>query len=249
MTVLECGCQQKHKTPPLPLGRMMLDHLIDSLAHSPAREGVFNPWRDMDPDNDIGPEAPEIRRRQLLQYLSERAGKTVYLLAGEAIGYQGGHFSGIAMTSERILLGHLRDKGIYPEHVFSGLTPQRTSRPEIKPLGFSEPTATIVWGQIAALGADPKAFLIWNAFPWHPFKPAQGRLTNRTPGDDEMRAGAEILHEVIALMRPRHILAIGEKAKFSLDCLGVSAVKIRHPANGGATQFREQFMEYVTKNN
>jgi len=74
---------------------------------------VFNPWHHRDPQHDAAAGAPVIRREQLASYMAERQKATVILLA-EALGYQGGHFSGIAMTSERLLLGHLRHKGLRP---------------------------------------------------------------------------------------------------------------------------------------
>lgn len=75
---------------------------------------IFNPWRDVDIENDIGPNAPEIRINQLRHYLETRINSARYLLIGEAIGYQGGHFSGIAMASERILLGLIGSKDFMP---------------------------------------------------------------------------------------------------------------------------------------
>ena len=75
---------------------------------------VFNPWRDYDPKCDISSDAPVIRAANLTRYLQLRQ-KAHYLFIAEGLGYQGGHFSGMAMTSERILLGLHPD--IKPEAV------------------------------------------------------------------------------------------------------------------------------------
>ena len=86
---------------------MEINTFLDKLQsyHS---EQVFNPWRDFDTSCDIGPQAPVIRSANLRRYLELRA-DAHYLFIAEALGYQGGHFSGIAITSERILLGHHPD--------------------------------------------------------------------------------------------------------------------------------------------
>ena len=118
-------------------------------------------------------DAPTRRLENLARYFRERR-EADLLLLGEALGYQGGHFSGIAMTSERMLLGKSTIRGFRPEMVFHGLVPHRTSRPEARKNGFTEPTATIVWGMLLEAEVDPRAFLIWNAVPWHPFKPEKG---------------------------------------------------------------------------
>ncbi len=97
---------------------------------------VFNPWFDYDQKNDIDQMSPEKRLSHLMQYLSERKDAEFILLA-EALGYQGGHFSGIPMTSERILLGKLKHKFINPEHVFTGMEPHRTSLASVKKDGQS----------------------------------------------------------------------------------------------------------------
>src|SRR5690625_7773411 len=76
----------------------------DSLKRTP--RGLFNPWFHHDREHDKSPESPAIRKRQLEAYLTERSNRARFLFIAEALGYQGGHFTGMAMTSERILLGH-----------------------------------------------------------------------------------------------------------------------------------------------
>jgi hypothetical protein len=201
---------------------------------------VFNPWSEVDAKHDQTPWAPLIRRAQLLAYLRERIGLADCLLCAEAIGYQGGHFSGIPMTSERLLLGGLGQKKLRPEMVFRQPEPQRTSRPEVRPQGFTEPTATIVWGFLAEQGINPRRVVLWNAFPWHPYHPEKGLLSNRTPAAEELAAGHEKLLQLLALGSFKQIIAIGEKAAQQLEKLTISAVKVRHPANGGAGKFRRQ---------
>lgn len=202
---------------------------------------MFNPWWDIDPENDYFSNSAEIRRNQLKFYLEQRAEKTKYLLVGEAAGYQGAHFSGIAMTSERILLGYMKDKNILAEHVFTGLQPSRTSCPEIRPKGFSEPTATVVWSHIAERKIDPYSVAIFNALPWHPFNPQKGLLSNRTPSAQELEQGKKYLEKIIEILNPQNIIAVGQKASDQLSAMKISHEKVRHPANGGASKFKQQF--------
>jgi len=221
-----------------------IEKFIETLRQAPSG-AVFNPWWQSDPENDDYTNAPEIRRHQLEWYLSERLERKPYMLLGEALGYQGGHFTGIAMTSERLLLGHLRRRGLKPEQVFIGLDPTRTSRESVRKDGFSEPTATIVWSHLLELGIDPFDFVIWNAFPWHPFNPKKGMLSNRTPTPAEVKSGLNILNNFIEIMGPRRIVAVGEKASILLTEAGLDHAKVRHPANGGAGKFRDQFAALI----
>ena len=86
---------------------------------------VFNPWKDYDERYDIHKRSSLIRRRQLSAYLQERIGKAKMLIIAEAVGYQGGRFTGIAMTCERMLLGF--HPTVSPSMVFSVVEPARTS--------------------------------------------------------------------------------------------------------------------------
>ena len=49
-----------------------LSRLLNTLANSPDFAHFFNPWAEMDHRNDIGPAAPEIRKKQLAHYLQTR---------------------------------------------------------------------------------------------------------------------------------------------------------------------------------
>ena len=208
---------------------------------------VFNPWSDIDPVNDQGPVSPRIRTKQLEHFLSARLKSARFCLLGEALSYQGGHFSGIAMMSERILLGHSLEKGISPQAVLPNLKPQRTSKAEIMPLGFAEPTASMVWSLIMESGHSPDQFVTWNSFAWHPYDLKKGMLSNRRPSMKEAEAGLDILKNFLALFPGVKLIAVGQFAGICLGRLGVRAESVRHPAYGGAPEFRAQ-MKKILKN-
>ncbi len=206
---------------------------------------VFNPWWESDPEHDLDGNSPLVRREQLAQYLLERR-KAKVLLVGEGLSYRGGHFTGIAMTSERILLGRMRHRGITPEHVFSGIGPRRSSNPAVKENGFSENTATIVWEFLTGTGYDTRDFLFWNAFPWHPYDKTKGMLSNRPPSPLELEFGRPVLETLLQAFRLERIFAVGNHAKTQLDLMGISSIKVRHPAYGGASEFKKQ-MDFFLK--
>jgi len=208
---------------------------------------VFNPWWEIDEQNDIGRNAPAIRRRQLRAYLQKRLRKAQLALIGEAVGYRGGHFTGIPMTSERLLLGKKEDPGIEPEQIFSSITPRRTSKPQKCRDGFSEPTATIVWSALLKLGVTPEQFVLWNAFPWHSFDSCRGMLSNRTPKKSERASGLTVLKVFLELFPCEQVVALGKIAAAQLEQLGVNAHYVRHPASGGARLFRQQIAAIVNK--
>ena len=226
---------------------MCISTFVSLLVESPPCNGVFNPWADVDKENDIGAISPQLRRNQLTHYLQSRLDSAKYLIIGEAVGYQGGHFSGIAMTSERILLGFQRKRGIHPAHVLQNLDPQRTSRPEKMPRGFTEPTATIVWETLLKFNLKSTEFVLWNAFPWHPFDPKKGMLSNRKPKSEEMAKASHILNEFLLLFPGITVIAMGKVASESLTNLKTDCYPVRHPAQGGAKAFRDQILGFLKK--
>jgi hypothetical protein len=226
------------------MSRNPVDNFLRLLKSSPSG-AVFNPWWEVDEENDIARAAPIIRRQQLRAYLQERLGSAKVAVIGEAVGYRGGHFSGIPMTSERLLLGRSKKLELKAGDIFSELKPRRTSKPEKCPHGFSEPTATIVWGALLRPGLKPDQFVLWNAFPWHSFDPHRGMLSNRTPNESERAAGLPVLKAFLKLFPCRQVVALGKIAAAQLQKLGVNAYCVRHPASGGAKLFRQQIVKTV----
>ena len=219
------------------MSRNQLDNFLRLLKASPAG-AVFNPWWQIDEGNDIDSQSPAIRRKHLAGYFRERLDKARLAIVGVALGYRGGHFSGIPMTSERMLLRQ-------EPQILTGTKPRRTSKPSVCANGFSEPTATIVWGALLKIGVRLAEFVLWNAFPWHSFDPRCGLLSNRMPNKSEQLSGRAVLKGFLELFRCERIVALGKIAAAQLEQLGVNAYCVRHPASGGAKLFREQIVRII----
>jgi uracil-DNA glycosylase len=188
-----------------------VDDLLRDLAA--ARIGrTFNQYAQAGPDDVPG--APAIRLANLRAYLAERAGADVVAL-GEAGGYQGMRWSGIAFTSER-------DLGRWGEPY----------RPSCAARTWSEPSGTIVHRVLGELGAEHRVIL-WNTVPTHPHRPGTP-LSNRRPTVAEVELGAAFARRLIALVRPETVVAVGRIAE---SVLGAEATYVRHPANGGGAAF------------
>ena len=151
------------------------------------------------------------------------------------------------MTSERLLLGRSKTVRLKSNDFFSHIKPRRTSIPEKCPDGFSEPTATIVWGTLLQHGLKPDRFVLWNAFPWHSFDPRRGMLSNRMPNNSEQAAGLPVLNAFLELFPCEQVVALGKIAAAHLEELDVKAHCVRHPASGGAKLFRQQIGRIVSK--
>ncbi|TMD47636.1 MAG: hypothetical protein E6I86_08775 [Chloroflexi bacterium] len=190
-----------------------VDALLADL--SKATIGItFNQFREVGPDD--APGAPAIRLANLRHYLLERDPADV-LAVGEAGGYQGMRWSGIAFTSEFDLL--------------RWGDPYRRSSRRSRP--WKEPSGTIVHGVLDEMGAERRAIL-WNTVPTHPFLSDQP-LSNRRPTRVEVAAGLPFAERLIDIVRPRLVVGVG---RIAADTLGSRAVYVRHPAQSGATAFR-----------
>jgi hypothetical protein len=181
---------------------------------------TFNQFRDGGPD-DV-PKAPAIRLANLRRYLEERREADV-IAVGEAAGYQGMRWSGIAFTSEFDLLRW-------------GDPYRRSSR---RPRPWKEPSGTIVHGVLDELGAERRVIL-WNTVPTHPHLPDKP-LSNRRPTREEIAAGRVFVERLVDIVHPRVLIGVGRIACAALP----EAHYVRHPAQSGATAFRSGMREIL----
>ena len=101
--------------------------------------GAFRMLADESSGLDL-PGAAAARRANVARYLEERTAQRPVLLVGEAMGYAGGRFTGIAFTAERTL------------HAWGPPYEATSTRPE----GFSEQSGTIVHGLLGTLGVEDR---------------------------------------------------------------------------------------------
>jgi len=203
-----------------PMDKVTLaDRLIETLPFG--MDSLFNPWRDLCVD-DLRDNGPAAKLARLAAHL---ACEPEFILCGEAPGHLGCRHSGIAFTSERLLM-----EGAIPR------VPAPSQRLTTRPLPFSEPSATIVWKALYRLGIAERTIL-WNALQLHPHRPGN-RMTNRTPTSAEIALGKPALRILVKVFPSAKVVAVGKKAEGILRemCI-VPAGMIRHPANGGATKF------------
>ena len=200
------------------------------------RAGLFNPWREWcDADDRTNAEAgPDGRLKRLAAHLNCTPR---FVLVGEAPGYQGARYSGVAFTSERLLIG-----GAIPR---IGSVNGRLTTKSPRGGSFAEPSATIIWKTLYGLKIE-EAVVLWNAVQLHPHHDGEA-WTNRTPTPAELALGAPALKILLEAFPEARLVAVGRKAELLLRDLGaVPCAQVRHPANGGATAFARGLAELLS---
>jgi hypothetical protein len=193
------------------------DSLLASLQAVPSGDGVFNLYRDVNPELDV-PGAAQLRCGNLRRLLVSRPLPVPLLVVVEAPGWRGCRFSGIPITSEALLAE--------PGFPWQGQATRRDG-----PLG--EQSATIFHRAMAGYHGS---ILVWNTFPFHPHRPGEP-CSNRTPSRKEQLLGRTYLEAVLAWAQPQYCAAVGRIAQRALSDLGQANSPIRHPAQGGAAEF------------
>lgn len=182
---------------------------------------VFNPYAEACEVHDK-PNAPSIRRRNLeLVLMAALTQKADSMWVARDLGYRGGRRTGLALTDE----GHLN---CWTEIMgISNLSRATTGAPVI------ERTATVIWDSLKAIRAP---VFLWNVFPLHPHEENEP-FTNRSHTKAERLACRPILMELLELLQPRTVVAVGKDAQAALGELGVASTAVRHPSYGGQREF------------
>jgi hypothetical protein len=191
-------------------------------------ENCFNPYTDRCPVHDH-PKGPARRAAALSAIISSAVADEVDAIwIGRDLGYRGGRRTGLALTDEVHAGHHARRWEIQVERPTVGTA-------------VAERTAAVVWGMLGRISAR---IFLWNVFPLHPHQP-DDPFTNRQHGAQERRAGEDLLADLVALLRPARLIAIGNDAAASAARISglPPAVCVRHPSYGGQTQFIRQIGE------
>ena len=177
-------------------------------------------------------DAPQ-RRSSLLSALLYKAEESEIgaIWVGRDLGYRGGRRTGLALTDDIHLQSHASRWGVAVERATLG-----------NPL--VERTASIIWSVLDAIYTP---IFLWNVFPFHPHESGNA-FTNRSHNSSERRVGEEILSELITLLKPREIIAVGNDA-FGVAvrlAAGITVQKVRHPSYGGQNEFLSQLRAIYT---
>ncbi len=164
-------------------GMSAIENFVQRLSNQPVLECVTNPYL-----------KPDIAKN-LHAYLSLLLTfpYSGHLLVGEAPGYKGCTQCGVPFTSQRVI-----NERTHPFLVkLRSLVTVNGNATEI--------TATKVWNQLEGKSSVP-AF--WNTFPFHPYQPGDP-TRNRMPSREETAIGITYLDEVIQILKPHTIVAVG----------------------------------------
>ena len=186
---------------------------------------VFNPYSDRCTVYDLE-DAPLRRSKALLELLQTAVASEIDALwIGRDLGHRGGRRTGLALTDDVHLTIHATRWNISIERATTGTM-------------VAERTAAVIWSMLALVSAP---VFLWNVFPLHPHEP-DDPFSNRTHRPHERAVGEALLAELVGMLRPRRLVAIGNdaaKVAFRLAAI-TKAVQVRHPSYGGQRDFVRQ---------
>ncbi|MDP3181729.1 MAG: hypothetical protein Q8M54_02795 [Desulfobaccales bacterium] len=207
----------------------------------PSTDILFNQYKDYDERVDL-PNAIEIRKNNLFNYLKSVQRRPEFLVIAEAPGPWGCRFSGIALTSERQLISKL-----FP---FSGMTSSRKDPDPILNIKQSPPyrstTSDRFWNVMLPFYDN---ILVWNCVPFHPHY--DGMILNpiRIPSPEEVRQFSHILYKLNIILSPKKIISVGKISLNALKKLNVASNYVRHPSRRWFREFKEGILRVFADSN
>ncbi len=189
---------------------------------------VFNPYVDKCDIYDRF-NAPQIRSQNLRKVLKMATTLDLdSLWVGRDLGYRGGRRTGLALIDENHMLEASKRWGVLLQQATKGeMVPERTAKN--------------IWQVLDQLEGN---VFMWNVFPFHPYENLKP-FSNRSHTASERDAGLILLQELINLLAPKDIVAIGNDAFSALSKLNIRQTihKVRHPSYGGEMDFYRQMRE------
>lgn len=185
-------------------------------------DNTFNPYVDCCKTYD-SIDAPIIRREALLSILQVAANSEIdSIWIGRDLGYRGGRRTGLALTDDAHISSHAARWGL------------SFDKPTIGEV-VVERTAATIWEVLEQINSN---IFLWNVFPFHPHE-SFNPFTNRSHNSHEKRVGEDLLSDLVEMLSPFKIIAIGNDAAISANKLFDSSkiYKVRHPSYGGQNQF------------
>lgn len=209
---------------------MLPEQFVELLRHV-SFESVFNPYSDRCVRCDAH-DAADKRCRALVALLTAaRESELDSLWLGRDLGYRGGRRTGLALTDDVHIADHAARWGVDIERATTGPV-------------VAERTAAVIWKAIKQINTP---IFLWNVFPFHPHLPDQP-FTNRPHNSIERKKGEELLIEIIRILKPRRLIAIGnDAATVAARMLNRRPViQVRHPSYGGQRTFLLQIERLYT---
>jgi hypothetical protein len=150
------------------------------------------------------------------------------LWIGRDLGHRGGRRTGLALTDDVHLTIHATRWNVSIERATMGSM-------------VAERTAAVIWSILALVSAP---VFLWNVFPLHPHEP-DDPFSNRSHRQHERVVGEALLAELISMLRPRRLVAIGnDAAKVASRLVAITEViQVRHPSYGGQREFVQQIRD------
>lgn len=187
-------------------------------------EAIFNPYADLCGVFDRR-DAARIRRANLKAMLAAAIdGGARTLWVARDLGYRGGRRTGLALTDE----AHLSEASA----LLGGAAFKRATRGPL----MAERTATVVWDTLVRID---EPVMLWNVFPFHPHD-AEDPMSNRSHTRKERDRTLPFLLELLDLLAPQKLIAVGRDAGAALEEFGLPVEQVRHPSYGGQTEFVRQ---------